>query len=380
MSKKVETKTTIEDSFEGFKLLDQNAAPVKDDDLSQEELDAIENAANANSGKSKGEDKTKDISKQSQEADESEEKETEDKKDSEIRKTEKDENGSDDLENPYAAYAKYMADRNLLDLEEEDKIESEEDLEKVQEKTINKRVTQWKEKLPEDAQKFLDFVEDGGNPSDFHKYYYNDASFETFDISEEENQKYVVKEALKLEGYSDEEIEDEINDKIDLGKLEKTASIHLKKLQKLEKEQKEHLVTAQKQYAKEQETKRQKDWEDFKKGLFDKEQIGGFKITPKSKNDLWEYMTKVTDKKQGLTQYQIDSNSNEDARYVFAYLLKNKWDVKSLERMVETKKVGELRGKLSNFTDTRNKISKTAKTDYERQLEDNPFAGFKKLQ
>ena len=33
-------------------------------------------------------------------------------------------------------------------------------------------------------------------------------------------------------------------------------------------------------------------------------------------------MTKIVNKKEGLTQYQIDSASNPDSRYIFAYLLK----------------------------------------------------------
>ena len=97
------------------------------------------------------------------------------------------------------------------------------------------------------------------------------------------------------------------------------------------------------------------------------------------KEDTWGYMTKVVDKKTGETQYQKDSKENKDARYIFAYLLKNKWDIKALEKQVETKQVSKLRDKLTNYTDTRSKI-KSPKKDIERDNidEDNPFKGFSK--
>ena len=201
-----------------------------------------------------------------------------------------------------------MANKGILDYEEtdEDIEDSEDGLEKVVVKTVENGINKYKQSFPEDAQKFLEFVENGGNPADFHKYYYTDASFENFDITDEDNQKYVIREALRIEGYSEEEIEDEIKDTEDLGKLDKKASVHLKKLQKIEKEQKEQLLEAQKQYAKQQEEARQKEWENFKNGLYEKESIGGFKINKKTKDDIWDYMTKPVDKKTGITQYQKD--------------------------------------------------------------------------
>ena len=176
-----------------------------------------------------------------------------------------------------------MAAKGLLDLDDEDKIESEEDLEKIQEKTIRNGINSYKQSIPEDGQKFLEFLENGGRPQDFHKYYYSDSSFAEFSLDSEENQKYIVEEALKLEGYSDEEIEDEISDAIDLGKLEKKATVHLKKLQKIEAQNKERLIEAQKEYAKQQEELRAQNWDNFKKGLFEKEQIAGFKMGAKMK-------------------------------------------------------------------------------------------------
>ena len=48
------------------------------------------------------------------------------------------------------------------------------------------------------------------------------------------------------------------------------------------------------------------------------------------KEEIWDYTMKVVNKKEGLTQYQIDSKvKGKEARYIFAYLMKNNWDSSS---------------------------------------------------
>ena len=239
--------------------------------------------------------------------------------------------------NLFIEFARQLNDEGILSLKDDDKIETEEDLFNVVKREKQNAVDSYKNSKPEDVQKFLEFVDNGGNPSDFHKYYYSDGSFEDFNIDNEDNQKYVIEQDLRIQGYTDEEIEEEINDASDLGKLEKKANTSLKKLQKLESDNKKMLVEAQKAYAARQEAEREEQWNAFKKGLFDKDEIGGFKFSPKMKNDTWDYMTKPISRKDPRTQYQIDMDENPDARYIYAYLLKNKWNVETLANQVQTK-------------------------------------------
>jgi len=377
MTKIKEVPEEVIDPFGGFDILNQNLnnpAPklkvskkeepkekepilkeVEDDDLSEDELAALEAASKPDKGKT-----TKKVVEDDIKETSIEQKETEDS-------------------NPFLGFAKFLEEEGVIDLEEGEKIESEKDLLRVTDNTIKKGITKYKETIPEDGKKFLEFIEQGGKPADFHKYYYEDGSFEEFNIDNEENQEYVIREALKLEDYDEAEIEDQINLYKDTEKLATKAATHLKKLQKVEKEQKNIFLESQKQYAKQEEEKRQAEWDSFKKGLFDKEKIGSFPMTPKTKNDLWDYMTKVVDKKSQETAYQKDMKENEDSRYIFAYLLKNKWDVSSLEKSLETKKVSELRGKLGNFTDTRQKQKSPQSKITKDDIDSDPFAGFAKL-
>jgi len=198
---------------------------------------------------------------------------------------------------------------------------------------------------------------------------------------DEDAQKHVIREGLLAAGWDNEE---EINDEIalyeDAGKLETKAESHLKRLQKLEKDQKDLLIEAQKKYAKEQEELRKQEIAEFKKGLFDADQISGFKFSPKMKEEVWDYMNKIVNKKEGLTQYQLDSKvKGKEARYIFAYLMKNNWDSSKLEKELKNKVVSDVKKKLSNYSDGRNKL-KSGTPKIEKQEEGtNSFAGFKKL-
>lgn len=370
-----ETTEEVDNVFDGFNFLNgsipksatkkletakEDAVPdFSDDELSAEDLAAIA-ASEAEFKNKKASSKKKEILEEEQE-EEQEQKESE-----------------EDDSNEFGGFAKFLEQEGLLDIEEGDEFKSEKDLAKVVGRTIKNGIASDRSKLPEDGQKFLEFLDGGGKPSDFHKYYYGDSSFEDFDITSEENKKYVIKEALILEDYTAEEADAEIVDLEDLGKLDKKAEMFLKKLQKVEKQNQALLLDTQKAYAKEQEAKRTAEWDEFRKGLFDKDTIGGFKMTPKMKEDTWAYMTKVVDKKTGFTQMQIDDKENKDAKYMYAYLLKNKWDVKSLEKQVETKQVSKLRDKLSNYSDTRTKLKSPKNNLAIDESGDNPFEGFKK--
>tara|TARA_R110000868_G_scaffold63178_6_gene190425 strand:- start:5384 stop:6523 length:1140 start_codon:yes stop_codon:yes gene_type:complete len=376
MAKNTETQETVDNSFDGFNWLNGSvpkSATKKLETSKEEDTEESEEEIISEGGLS--EEATKALAEQEKLiAKTAKKKAPKEEEEYEEEVAEKEEQSG----NEFFGFAKFLNEEGLIDLQDDDKFESEKDLAKAVERTIKNGIASDRTKLPEDGQKFLEFLDGGGRPSDFHKYYYGDSSFEDFDISSEENQKYVISEALKLEDYTQEEIDAELTDLEDLGKLDKKAETFLRKLQKVEKNQKDLLIQTQKAYAKEQEELRVKEWDDFRKGLFDKDTIGGFKMTPKMKEDTWAYMTKTVDKKTGETQYQKDSKENTEARYLFAYLLKNKWDMKALEKQVETRAVSKLKDKLSNYTDTRSKMKSGSGKAEMLDDQNNPFAAFKK--
>jgi hypothetical protein len=274
-------------------------------------------------------------------------------------------------------FTKALYEKNVLDFDDtdEDFEDSEEGLEKLINKTVNNRINKWAESLPEDYAKFLDYVQNGGDPKQFINTYYNTESWENFNLESEDNQKRAIKESLKLAGESPEDINDMIDEWEINGSLEKRAKSAITKLQKHEKAEKEKIVEYQKEQARKQEATNLEYWNNFKKDLYERETVAGFKLTPKVKDNLWNFMTQVD--KSGKTAYEKAIESNKESSYLFAYLAMNNFDSKKLEKQVETKVSNKLSGVLKNYSkDTKSKISSGTSDD---NYDNNPFSGFRKI-
>lgn len=381
MSEQVE-----ESVFEGFNLLKDNAlaAPEKvvkekkkpADDKSDEDKDAKAQAA-LDAAKAE----IDAIAAKKKASEPSTEEEEEDDEDTNLVNTkEVITEGVEEVEqSSFKAFAGFLKEEGMAEFDEESFDDSTEGLKKVWKDSLDKEHNQWLSSYDEDTRNYLAFIENGGRPSDFHKYYYNEASWSDFTIDSVEDQKYAIREGLKMAGWEDEaEIEDEIQLYEDADKLESKARPHLARLQKADKENKALLVESQKAYAKEQEEKQKLEWKEFEAGLMEKDEISGFKFNKKMKDELWAYMTKPVDKKTKQTQYQIDSEKKgKEARYMFAYLLKNNWDVSSLSKDIKNKVVHNLKKNLSNYSDSRSKIKSGSPAKADNDNESNSFAGFR---
>jgi hypothetical protein len=252
----------------------------------------------------------------------------------------------------------------------------EEGIEKLISKTVQNRIDKWAQGLPEDYAQFLEYVQSGGNPKDFVNVYYGNHSWEEFDLESEDNQKLAIKESLRLVGESEEDIQDMVDEWEINGTLEKRAKSAITKLQKHEKAQKEEIVKIQKENAEKQKQAQLEYWNNFKKELYDKDEIAGFKLTPKVKDKLWDFMT-AADKRTGKTPYQQAIENNKDSSYLFAYLAMNNFNAEKLEEKVQTKVSNNMSKMLKNYTkDTKNKIRGGSTDD---NYDSDPFAAFKQI-
>lgn len=276
-------------------------------------------------------------------------------------------------------FASYMKEKGILDYEDDEFEDTEEGLEKVVDKTIEKRVNDWKKSYPEETQKFLDYIENGGDPKQFINLYYNTATWEGFTIESEATQKHTIREGLRLAGYEDAEIEEELSVYEDLGKLEAKAKQFLPKLQKNEKDFKSGLIENQKKQAVQREKETKQYYDTLHKTWFEKEELNGFKLNKKAKEDIWDFIYKI-DKKSGKTGLQESYENNIDAQFMYAYLAKNNFDLSKLEKIVKTKVTSEVRKSLSQYTDSRSRMS-TGRTDREDKPDatQSSFAGFKNV-
>jgi len=282
-------------------------------------------------------------------------------------------------ENGISAFYSWATDQGLVEsIEEGKKVETEDDLKEVISTTIKKGIEEYKTSHPEEVQHFIDFVDNGGNPRDFHKLYYEQRSWRDIDTKSEENQELIVRAAYKESGWDEEDINSQVSDLKDLGKLEALSEKLHKKLIAGEDEDKKTMLEAQKEYQARQAAEAKKQWDDFKENIYKKEEVQGFKLTPKVKDDLWNFMTKV-DKKTGKTPLQVHNETNTDAQVLYAYLAMNNWDISKLEKQVKTKVTSELSKKLKNITDTRSKISGGGTENFSGERSKNNFSAFKSI-
>ncbi len=279
----------------------------------------------------------------------------------------------------------YLGEKGILDIDEEtlnSLTDDESGLEEAVERTVGSRidkgVEEWKSSYNSEVQELLKFVELGGKPKDFYDVYYGNTSFEKMKVDSAENQKFVIRQGLKLSGFEDDEINDELKDYEDLGKLEAKATVHLKKLQNWESEQKKALVKSQEEFVEKQNESNKKYWENLKEELTKKEDIQGFKLTPKLKENLWEFIA-TPSRKSGKTGLQEHNEKNKDAQYLYAYLAMNNWDLSKLKRDVTTEVTSDLRKNLGKFTDSRQKMGGARDNKREDDVEQDHFSGFDKL-
>jgi hypothetical protein len=302
---------------------------------------------------------------------------------------EDDSDDSDDLDNEtgeneetsaFKEFTKNLYQKGVLDFDDsdEDFEESEEGIEKLVNKTVGNRITKWVNDLPADYSKFLEFVQSGGKPKDFLNVYYGNHSWESFDIEDENKQALAVEESLRLSGEDEDEIRDMVDEWRDNGTLEKRAKSALVKLQKNEAIQKQEIVEIQKQQAVKQKEAQKQYWDGFKNDLFSRENIKGFKLTPKLKEKLWDHMTAI-DRSTGKTAYQNSIDNNNEASLLFALQSMLDFDISKLEKQVETKVSNKFGKMLKNYSKTsKEKIS--GGSTYGNEDGSNPFAAFRKIQ
>lgn len=281
---------------------------------------------------------------------------------------------SSDEASSLKVFASWLGEQGLVDYNEESFEDSEDGLKTLVGATIEREVQNYKNSLPEDVHKLVEFVEAGGNPKDFMEAYYNNKSWGEYEVDSDAAQKVVLREYLRAQGEEDEDIEETLDTYEVSGILEKKAKVALNKLQAYEKSYQEQLIEAQKKYDAEQKVLAKKQYEDFKSNLYSKEEIQGFKLTPKMKDNLWNFI--MVPDKTGKTGLQKHNETNENAQFLYAYLAMNEWDLSKLERQVKTKVNSELASKLSNFKDGRSKL-KSGQSDGFGDQRKNNFSAFK---
>lgn len=210
------------------------------------------------------------------------------------------------------------------------------------------------EELPEYLKDMINLHKEGVDVRELRNIEENENDFDAIKEAlpeDEQLQEDIYMDFLITSGTSPEKAERLLKMAKDTNTLFDYAETSADYLAKVQEKEKEKFIHSQKESAKIKEAEDKKRFEEFTKDILSTKEIKGFALNgEKEAQELLDYMTKPIDKKTGKTQEMIDWE-NMETRKAFALLNKRKFDFKSLEKKIETKKTIELKKKVENSGD-----------------------------
>jgi len=211
-------------------------------------------------------------------------------------------------ENPLLVITSHLHEKGIVDMPE-DFDGTDESFEKLFENKIEKGIQEYKEGLNGTSKDFLDYLEAGGNPQTFIQVYAERdfSSVKETDITESDDvdedtarnsiRKEIIKEALKMQGLSEEKINAKIQKYEDTGILADEASDLLPVLKKASEDKKKGLVEKQRLDAEKKKTDLA-NWIKTTGELIDSklDDIVGVEVPKRQKDEFKDFLLKINPK------------------------------------------------------------------------------------
>lgn len=153
-----------------------------------------------------------------------------------------------------------------------------------------------------------EYVKNGGKFEDFYQKQQETLSFDNLDLENEDNQKSVIRELLKHNGYSDEQINNKISRYEDADMLYDESNDALDRLKVIRQQEIEESQKQQEEYARQQEEQNRQFFQSVQSDINNLSTIRGISIPKEDRAALYEYIFKVD--QDGVSQYQRDFNKN----------------------------------------------------------------------
>lgn len=156
--------------------------------------------------------------------------------------------------------------------------------------------------------KLDEYVKNGGKFEDFYAKQQESLSFENLDLENESNQKSVIRELLKYNGYTDEQINNKISRYEDADMLYDESEDALERLKFIRQQELEDSRKQQEELAKQQEEQSKQFFQNVSQDISSLDSIRGISIPKEDRAALYDYIFKVD--QDGISQYQKDFNAN----------------------------------------------------------------------
>ncbi len=199
----------------------------------------------------------------------------------------------------------------------------------------------------DELSKLNDYVQNGGNIADYMQAAKGELDLDTIDLSDENNQKAIIRDLLKEQGYSKERIKRSLERYEDAGVLEDEAADAKETLEELREKNSERLLEDQKKQRKALLEQQQNYIKDVEKEVNSFESVRGIPISEKEKKQLMDYIFKPT--ADGRTKYQKDYLSDNKNLIESAYFtMKGDAFVQKVQRKANSDAAKNLKQRLSS--------------------------------
>lgn len=195
---------------------------------------------------------------------------------------------------------------NTADIKDDDKPVTVEGLTDYLRKVVEENSVP--EYADERIQQLDEYVKNGGNFEDFYAAQQQQINYDKLDLEDEGTQKAVVRDFLKMSGYTDQQIDSKINRYEDAGMLEDEATEAAQRLKAIRAQQVKQLHDQQEEYKKKQLADQKKFYDDMTNAISNLSDIRGLAIPKEDRKALFDYIFKVD--QDGLSQYQKDFQAN----------------------------------------------------------------------
>tara|TARA_R100000951_G_scaffold66458_2_gene56206 strand:+ start:7349 stop:8503 length:1155 start_codon:yes stop_codon:yes gene_type:complete len=259
-------------------------------------------------------------------------------------------------------FAEMQRDKGIIDFKD-DEFEADEEwlLSKVSE-TVETKVQDYKDSMPEEIKYLLDNYEAGVPLNNLLNMQSKEQVYESITVENLEKneslQKSVVRDLLLKSGWSEERVNKKVQRYEDTGVLFEEAEEALSSLVEAQKQEKEMYVQQQKQEQEQRIQAHEKWLVDLKDHIGTKEEIlPGFKLSVKDKDNLYKGITKLD--RQGKNEIMRLREQDPEFDLKIAYLATVlKWDFSAFERQSTTKSTRKLAAAIKSTKKTGSRPSR----------------------
>lgn len=197
---------------------------------------------------------------------------------------------------------------NMDDIDEKDRPLTVEDLTNYMGEVVKQNS---KPQYADDRIAQLDeYVKNGGKFEDFYSKQQTQLSYDNIDMENESNQKAVVTELLKYNGYTDEQIRNKISRYEDADMLEEESEDALDRLKMIKKHELEYAQQQQEEALRQQEEQTKQFYNSCMNEINSLTSIRGVQIPKEDRRKLIDYIFNVD--QNGVSKFQRDYNNQDN--------------------------------------------------------------------